>query len=119
MVNETDIDFNKVLTYIKDNPKVIEISNVNHNFFSKITYHTGKVSKKIIHFIKAPETKASVLLANWAATATLLLLMMIASANIVTLSIIMFLFIIETYAVFGNIEYTLAYAKAKNYIKVA
>lgn len=119
MNNETEIDFNQVFNYIKDNPNVIDIHHYDKSFTSKLFYSTGKTTKKIIHFVKRPETKAAVLLANWAATATLLLLMMIAAANLATLSIVVFLFIVETYAVFGNVEYTLAYASARNYFKVA
>ena len=119
MNNETQIDFNQVFNYIQNNPNIIELNEYNKSFTSKLFYSTGKTTKKILHFVKRPETKAAVLLANWAATATLLLLMILSAARIATIALATFLLIIETYAVFGNVEYTLAYASARNYFKVA
>ena len=70
-------------------------------------------ANNVINFVKAPETKAAVLLANWAATATLLLLLLMSASSIAAIAITTFMLLIETYAVFGNVEYTLAYAQAR------
>ena len=106
------INFEDVFHYIENNPNIINYS-VNSNFISKISFRTGKVTKQIINFVKSPETKAAVLIANWAATATLLLMLIISASSIATIAITTFLLVVETYAVFGNVEYTLAYAQAK------
>jgi len=106
------INFQDVFNYIENNPDIINYP-VNKTFISKLSFRTGKVTKKIINFVKAPETKAAVLLANWAATATLLLLLLMSASSIAAIAITTFMLLIETYAVFGNVEYTLAYAQAR------
>jgi len=122
--NDDTVTFNAIVNYIKTNPDSIiqyasAIESNRKSFIDGVFYRTGRVVKKITKFVKSPETKAAVLLGNWAATAVLLILMMISASSLAALAVVLILFVIETYAVFGNVEYTLAYASAKNYFKAA
>lgn len=124
--NDDTVTFNAIVNYIKTNPDSIiqyasAIESNRKSLIDGVFYRTGRVVKKITKFVKSPETKAAVLLGNWAATAVLLILMMIAASqtSLAALAVVFILFVIETYAVFGNVEYTLAYASAKNYFKAA
>ena len=91
---------------------VFDLAYYQKSFTQKAMYKTGKQFKTIKSFISKPEVKATVLIANWSASATLLLLTMIFTASYAVFFIALFIFIVETYAVLGTAEYAIAYGMA-------
>lgn len=93
--------------------QIIDIQEQRKTILSRVTYRTGKTLKQIKSFIQKPEVKACTLVASWALSATILLLVMISAPSAIAFFAALSLFVIETYAVFGNVEYTVAFAMAK------
>jgi hypothetical protein len=85
--------------------------------FFRTCNRTGKVFKRIKSYIQEPEVKSVVLVANWALSAALLLLMMITTSSVAVFIAALSLFVIETYAVFGVVEYAIAYSMAQKLVK--
>jgi hypothetical protein len=96
---------------------IIEIAQNRKSMFSRTCNRTGKVLKRIKSYIQEPEVKSVVLVANWALSAALLLLMMITTSSVAVFIAVLSLFVIETYAVFGVIEYAIAYSMAQKLVK--
>jgi hypothetical protein len=105
--------------YDKQEPIVIDHDYVNLPSTQKIMYNIGKGSRKFINFLKLPETKAAVLLANWALSATILVMTAIFASTPAIMFAALALFLVETYAVFGVTEYAIAYGIANRIAKVS
>jgi hypothetical protein len=105
--------------YDKQQPITIDHDYINLSSTQKIMYNFGKGSRKFINFLKLPETKAAVLLANWALSATILVMTAIFASTPAIMFAALALFLIETYAVFGVTEYAIAYGIANRIVKVS
>jgi hypothetical protein len=97
---------------------------IDHDYLAlpstqKIIYKIGKGTRKFVNFLKLPETKAAVLFANWALSATLLIMTALFAATPAVMFAALALFLIETYAVFGVAEYAIAYSIANRIVKAA
>jgi hypothetical protein len=91
---------------------VFDLAYYQKSFTQKAMYQTGKQFKTIKSFIAKPEVKATVLIANWSASAALLILTMIFTASPAVFAAALFIFVIETYAVLGTAEYAISYGMA-------
>ena len=105
--------------YQQQQPIVLDYDYINSSSTQKIMYNIGKGSRKFLNFLKLPETKAAVLLANWALSATILVMTAIFASSPAIMFAALALFLIETYAVFGVTEYAIAYGIANRIVKVS
>lgn len=96
---------------------VVLYDYVNLSSTQKIFYNIGKSTKKFTNILKRPETKAAVLIANWAASAVFLVMSALFATSSAVVLAALALFVIETYAVFGTAEYAIAYSIAERLSK--
>ena len=95
----------EAIRYLNENNlDVFDLAYYQKSFTQKAMYKTGKQFKT--------EVKATVLIANWSASAALLILTMIFTANPAVFAAALFIFVIETYAVLGTAEYAISYGMA-------
>jgi hypothetical protein len=103
----------EAIRYLNEhNLDVFDLAYYQKSFTQKAMYKTGKQFKTIKSFIAKPEVKATVLIANWSASAALLILTMIFTASPAVFVAALFIFVVETYAVLGTAEYAISYGMA-------
>ena len=101
----------------KNDFNIVDMETSRKSIVSKAYKKTGKVFKQIRTYVQKPEVKAVALVSSWALSATMLLLVMIATSSVAVFAVSLSIFVIETYAVFGVVEYAVAYSMAQNLMK--
>lgn len=101
----------------KNNFNIIDMESSRKNIVSRAYKKTGKILRQIRNYVQKPEVKAVALVSSWALSATMLLLVMIATSSVAVFTVSLFIFVIETYAVFGVVEYAVAYSMAQKLMK--
>jgi len=121
MTEDTTITYGQFETLYteleKNNFNIVDVDSSRKGLISKAYTRTGKIFKQIKKYVEKPEVKAVALVASWALSATMLLLVMIATSSVAVFAVSLSLFVIETYAVFGVIEYAVAYSMAQKLMK--
>jgi hypothetical protein len=114
----TSTTFNPYNFYVNSDYNFVDHDYINLSSTQKIFYTFGKGTKKIANVLKKPETKASVLIANWAASSMFLVMTAFFATSPAVIASALALLAIETYAVFGTAEYAIAYSIAQKFNRV-
>lgn len=121
MPEDTTITYGQFETIYNElenkNFNIIDMESSRKSLMSRSYDKATKVFKQIQLYVQKPEVKAVALVSSWALSASLLLLVMITTASMSAFIAALSLFVIETYAVFGVIEYAIAYSMAQKMLK--
>jgi len=121
MSEDTTITYGQFETIYNEleskNFNIIDMESSRKSLIPRSYGKATKVFKQIQSYVQKPEVKAVALVSSWALSASLLLLVMITTASVSAFIAALSLFIIETYAVFGVIEYAIAYSMAQKMLK--